>query len=141
MSKQNGTIRACSSEELESKQSIVVSGPDVPIIIFYNQGDPRAVDNRCPHMGFPFSKGTDDVDSYRVTVENNEVFVHTAGPGRDPIEHGKRRLKEGMEQNLRLVQGKAIVKMLCAGGDPDEITQQAALYGVRHRGSGWGDPG
>ncbi len=142
---------------------VITQGP-VPIVVWHNDGDPRAVDNRCPHMGFPLHKGTiddgiltchwhharfdlksgctfdlfaDDADAYPVTVENGDVYVHTDGARRDPIEKGKRRLKEGMEQNLRLVMGKAVVTLLNAGADPDEIVSQGGLYGVRHRGSGW----
>jgi phenylpropionate dioxygenase-like ring-hydroxylating dioxygenase large terminal subunit len=32
----------------------------MPIVVFYNGGEPKAIDNRCPHMGFPLHRGTID---------------------------------------------------------------------------------
>ena len=36
----------------------VVHGLDRPVVLFFNDGDVRAVDNRCPHLGFPLHRGT-----------------------------------------------------------------------------------
>ena len=36
----------------------LVSGNDGPIAVFYHGGQVHAVDNRCPHMGFPLHRGT-----------------------------------------------------------------------------------
>ena len=150
------TIHACSLEDLKQKKSVLVSS-DVPIAVFYNDGDPYAVDNRCPHMGFPLHKGTvddgiltchwhharfdlksgctfdlfaDDVDAYPVTVDDGQVYVHTDAAGSDPVELGSRRLKEGMEQNLQLVIGKAVIRLLYADVNPNDIVRQSTLYGV-----------
>jgi len=75
------------------------------IAVFNHNGEFHAVDNRCPHMGYPFTKGTvrdgilichwhhwqfdlktgacfvgggDDVKSYPVVVRENEVYVEIA---------------------------------------------------------------
>src|SRR2546428_638538 len=51
-------IRGCTLDELREKQCVVVRGADRPIALFYNEGDARAVDTRCPHRGFPLSRGS-----------------------------------------------------------------------------------
>ena len=164
MAKKNGTIHAGPLEALKAKGSVVVTEGPVPIVMFYNEGDVRAVDNRCPHMGFPLHRGTvhdgiltchwhharfdlqsgctfdlwaDDAKAYPVEVREGEIYVRTEGGVHDPTEHGHRRLREGMEQNLRLVMAKSVVGLLHAGVNPDEIARTGGLYGVRHRRSGW----
>ena len=44
--------------ELRIAGNKVVTGPDRPIVVFYEDGQIWAVDNRCPHMGFPLHRGT-----------------------------------------------------------------------------------
>ena len=52
-------IQVASSDELKQKKVIVVSGNDGPIAVFHHDdGQVHAVDNRCPHMGFPLHRGT-----------------------------------------------------------------------------------
>ncbi len=36
----------------------VIPAGDRSVAVFYSDGDVYAVDNRCPHMGFPLSRGT-----------------------------------------------------------------------------------
>src|SRR4051812_29815240 len=57
-SENQNMMLVASLEELERRGHIVVAGADRPIVCFYNGGVVRAVDNRCPHMGFPLSQGT-----------------------------------------------------------------------------------
>ena len=59
MSRTEGELHACSLAELEQKGCLVAEGP-VPIAVFYDKGKIFAVDNRCPHMGFPLHRGTVD---------------------------------------------------------------------------------
>jgi len=51
-------VRVATLDKLKAKGVVVVHGDDRPIAVFYNDGDPKAVDNRCPHMGFPMHQGT-----------------------------------------------------------------------------------
>ena len=44
-----------------------------------------------------------------------------------------------MDQNIRLVMAKAVVSLLRAGADPDDVVRASGLYGVRRRRSGWAD--
>lgn len=51
-------IQVCSLEELERDGVKVVSGEGRPVAVFFDQGRVYALDNRCPHMGFPLHRGT-----------------------------------------------------------------------------------
>ncbi len=164
MSDRRGEVHACSLSELQDKGCLVAEGP-VPIAIFYEEGKLFAVDNRCPHMGFPLHRGTvsngvltchwhharfdassgctfdlfaDDVASYPVAVRDGQVYIQARAAAADPAEVGRKRLLEGMQQNIRLVVAKAVVNLVNAGVDHDDIVRQGGLFGVRHRRAGWG---
>ena len=51
-------IQVCSSEELERVGVKVIPGEGRPVAVFFDQGKVYALDNRCPHMGFPLHRGT-----------------------------------------------------------------------------------
>ena len=51
-------VRACSLDELKDKGRLVVHGRHPPILLVYDQGQVFALDNRCPHMGFPLERGS-----------------------------------------------------------------------------------
>ena len=51
-------VQVCSSEELERVGVKVISGEGRPVAVFFDQGKVYALDNRCPHMGFPLHRGT-----------------------------------------------------------------------------------
>ena len=164
MTTSNGTIDAGTLEDLKTEGQVVVTGGPVPIVVFYDEGEVRAVDNRCPHMGFPLHRGTvsdgiltchwhharfdlksgctfdlfaDDVQAYATEVRDGRVYVDVETSARDPSEYGLRRLEEGMEQNIRLVMAKAVVSLIHAGADHNEIARVGGLYGVRRRREGW----
>ena len=154
------TIHVGSLADVRAKSPVVVTKSPVPIVLFCHNDEIHAVDNRCPHMGFPLHRGTvedgiltchwhharfdlasgctfnlfaDDVDAYPVEIKDGEVYLSTARPHRDPVERWSRRLREGMEQNLSLIIGKSVIGLLHSGVSPDEIAKLGALYGVRHR--------
>lgn len=156
----NGLIRVGTLDELAAKDHVVVAGADRPIVVFYNEGDVCAVDNRCPHMGFPLHKGgcrdglimcpwhharfeaysgctfdlfAGDVEPFDVTVDNEEVFVASRPRVRDVAAHARRRLREGMDNNNSLVISKALLALRGAGVEPGDIVREAALFGASHR--------
>ena len=51
-------IRIGTLDELKQQGMLVVSGRDRPLAVFYHQDRLYAIDNRCPHMGFPLHRGT-----------------------------------------------------------------------------------
>jgi nitrite reductase/ring-hydroxylating ferredoxin subunit len=157
-------IRIGTVDEVKQHGTMVVAGSDRPLVVLYHQGQIYAIDNRCPHMGFPLHRGSmqdgiltchwhharfdlasgctfdlwaDDIPSYPVEIHDGEVWVIMQHNGVDPDARWQRRLREGMEQNLRLVQAKAIIGWLDGGASPVSILTQAGLYGVHHRQAGW----
>ena len=132
-------------DEIRLKGRTLVSGGPVPIVVFHSDGNLHAVDNRCPHMGFPLHRGTvedgiltchwhharfdlksgctfdlfaDDATVYPVEVRDGRVYIDVSAPPRDPVESGLRRLEEGMDQNIRLVMAKAVVSPPARRGGP-----------------------
>lgn len=155
-------VRVASLAELTEKGVMVVRGADRPIAVFAHDGKVSAVDNRCPHMGFPLNQGTvqdgilichwhearfelssgctfdlfaDDVPAYDVAVENGEVYVSPYPRDANPVERRLQRLEEGLEQNIGLIQAKAILGLLRAGVNYRDIVRQIALFGARNRDS------
>src|SRR3954469_17302145 len=49
---------AASLQELKAKGRLVVHGRHPPILVIYDRGRVFALDNRCPHMGFPLKRGS-----------------------------------------------------------------------------------
>jgi nitrite reductase/ring-hydroxylating ferredoxin subunit len=152
-----------SLEELRRRGVTVVQGADRPIAVYAHDGQVSAVDNRCPHMGFPLHRGTvqngiltchwhharfdlcsgctfdlfaDDAPVYDVEVREGDVYVSSLPRQGKPIERLRRRLREGMEQNISLIQAKSIIGMLKAGVDYRDIVRQAGLFGLKNR-DGW----
>src|SRR5262245_44664486 len=50
--------KACSIAELRERKVIAVKRDGRSIVLFAEGDQLYAVDNRCPHMGFPLSRGT-----------------------------------------------------------------------------------
>ncbi len=159
---QEHLVRVGRVDEIESPT--VVSGGRHGIAVFISDGRPYAVDNRCPHMGFPLHKGSirdgiltchwhharfdlesggtfdpwaDDVRAYPVIVEDGVVFVDSAPPVEDERTRWKGRLRDGMEQNLNLLMVKSVLALVDGGVDPGEIVDVGGTFGARYRERGW----
>ena len=156
-------IQVCPLEELERDGVKVVSGEGLPVAVFLDQGRVYALDNRCPHMGFPLHRGTvtdgiltchwhhakfdlaggctfdpfaDDVASFPVAVREGIVWLDPRPPHEVHQDHWLRKLNEGLEQNIGLVLAKSVVALDELGVTAD-LLRNAALFGVRNRASGW----
>ncbi|MGH9009677.1 MAG: Rieske (2Fe-2S) protein, partial [Acidimicrobiia bacterium] len=135
-----------------------------PVCVFWSDGAPFALDDRCPHMGFPLHRGTvesglvtchwhnarfdlrsggtldpwaDDVRAYPVEIEDGQVVV-VMSPESDRRSHFQQRLEEGLEQGITLVMAKAVLALLDAGVSPQEIVRTGVAFGTRYRAAGWG---
>jgi nitrite reductase/ring-hydroxylating ferredoxin subunit len=155
---------AGSLEELKAKGRLVVHGSHRPILIVYDRGRVFALDNRCPHMGFPLERGSvedgiltchwhharfdlesgctfdlwaDDVPICPVEVRNGDVWVKTAFGHADPVAHWRQRLADGLAHDLGLVIAKAVHGQLAADVPRADIVRQVALFGAQNR-DGWG---
>lgn len=149
-------------QSLKEKQVKVIKGG---IALFYHEDQVYALDNRCPHMGFPLHMGSlcqgmltchwhharfdinsggtldpwaDDVPAYEVKVENGEVWVHRQREVSDPVIEYKKRLQKGLEQNLSIVIAKAVVGLVKLKVPENEIIEIGINYGTRYRKQGWG---
>jgi nitrite reductase/ring-hydroxylating ferredoxin subunit len=51
-------VRAGSLDQLKVAGRLIVHGPHRPILVIYANERVFALDNRCPHMGFPLDRGS-----------------------------------------------------------------------------------
>ena len=140
-------VRVGTSDEVREAVISVVSARRARIAVF---GDPEsgevfAVDNRCPHMGFPLEKGTvrdgiltchwhqarfdlrsgctfdlwaDDVPRYALrTDENDVVWVSSTPTHRLDQAYHLKRLQRGLEQDVALVLAKSLLALLEGGAE------------------------
>ena len=158
-----GHIRVGTLAELQQRGCTVVTGGGHTIVVFYHNGLVYALDNRCPHMGFPLEKGTvkggiltchwhharfdlssggtfdpfaDDVRTFFVSLVDGEIWVDPEIPPRDEIGHWSSRLRDGMEHDIRLVIAKAILGL--EGADYRVLLTLAAQFGTTYSAEGWG---
>ena len=157
-------VLAGAAEDWADERGKVVTVGDVPVLVLRLGQEFFAIDNRCPHMGFPLHRGdvhdglldchwhharfditcggtldpwADDVDCYRVVVEDGNVYVDPKRPPRDPRAHGLDRIGRGLEHNLRLVTAKGAIE-LEQGGVPLEVALGAwARFGATQNDRGW----
>jgi nitrite reductase/ring-hydroxylating ferredoxin subunit len=159
-----GFVFAGSLNELKAKGRLVVHGPHRPILVVCDNGRIHALDNRCPHMGFPLEGGSiedgiltchwhharfdlasgctfdlwaDDVPTCPVEIHDGEVWVNTTFGHADPAAHWKQRLSVGLEHEIGLVIAKAVYGQRAADVPPRDIVRQVALFGAQNR-DGWG---
>ncbi len=161
----DGPIRAGTWEQIKERGCAVVTGGGHAIAVFHHAGKVYAVDNRCPHMGFPLDRGSvkdgiltchwhharfdlssggtfnpfaDDVRSFPVTVVDGEVWVNPEPSPRDEGRHWRRRLEDGLEHNLRLVIAKSVLGLQASGSDYREPLRIGAQFGTTYSSNGWG---
>jgi nitrite reductase/ring-hydroxylating ferredoxin subunit len=157
-------VRVGSLDELKAKGCLVVSAGRHGVAVFWHEGRAWAVDNRCPHMGFPLSRGTvreglltchwhharfdlasggtldpfaGNAQPYATLIRGGDVFVEVAPAGERTAEW-RRRLEQGLEDQLPLALAKGTLALLGAGAEPREILRAGALFGARYRAAGWG---
>jgi nitrite reductase/ring-hydroxylating ferredoxin subunit len=134
-------------------------------LALFKSGDQvYAVDNRCPHMGFPLHRGSlkdgiltchwhharfdlasggtfdqwaDDVPTYPAEIRGDEIYIDL-NPRVDQVEHQRRRLGDGLERNISLVTAKAVIYLLDQDAPPVEPFRKGLEFGVRNRRAGWG---
>ena len=155
--------RAASLEELEAKGRMVVGVEGNTVCLLLEGGEVHAVDNRCPHMGFPLHRGSvadgiltchwhharfdlcsggtfdqwaDELRRFPVEVEDGEIYVDVT-PRRDPVEHQRKRLHDGLERDIALVVAKAAIVLAEADPSGADAFRDGLDFGVARRGGGW----
>ncbi len=157
-------VKAAQLAEVQAAGNLVVHVEGQTIALF-NAGDKiYAVDNRCPHMGFPLQRGTvkdciltchwhharfdlasggtfdgwaDDVRAFPVEIRSGEVWVDLA-PRIDPRTHQRQRLIDGLEQGISLVVAKSVIALLDGGMEATEPFRVGLDFGAHYRQAGWG---
>jgi len=157
-------VRVADLDELRQTNCLTVQANGHTLVLFAYGDDVYAVDNRCPHMGFPLDRGTvkdgiltchwhharfdlasggtfdqwaDDVPAFPVEVRDGGVWVDL-NPPRDRKAHQRERLRVGLERNISLVIAKAAITLLDNEGDPVEPFRVGLEFGARYREAGWG---
>jgi nitrite reductase/ring-hydroxylating ferredoxin subunit len=143
---ENHLVRAAALTDVpEGGRTVINLGGHV-IALFNVAGRIFAVDNRCPHMGFPLDRGTvkdciltchwhharfdlssggtfdqwaDDVRSYRVKTADGEIMIDLAEPTA-LHRHRLDRLHDGLARDIPLVIGKSVVALMDAPANTDE---------------------
>ena len=160
----DGFIRVGALGELRDHRRIVVSTPGGPVLVVADGDEVVALDNRCPHMGFPLHRGSiedgiltchwhharfdlrsgstfdlwaDDVPIRAVRIVEGEVWVAATPAPRDEAAHWRQRLHDGLAHNISLVIGKAVLGATAAGVPATELARDTLLYGATHRDR-WG---
>ncbi|MFC7078824.1 Rieske (2Fe-2S) protein [Halorussus caseinilyticus] len=164
-SEKPGFVGVGDADELREEGRTVARAGGRAIALFHHEGEFRAVDNRCPHMGFPLADGTvddgiltchwhharfelscgdtfdpwaDDVQSFPVEVRDGEVFVNPSpDPDLPPVEHWTNRLRTGLEESLRLVLAKSVVGLADEGVAYTDPLREGLTFGARYREDGW----
>jgi nitrite reductase/ring-hydroxylating ferredoxin subunit len=157
-------VRAARLADVEAAGCLTFHLGGHTVAVFAHDGRVHAVDNRCPHMGFPLHRGTvrdgiltchwhharfdlasggtfdlwaDDVRSFPVEVRDGDVWVDVSPPA-DPRAHQRQRLADGLERDIPLVIGKAVIGLLDGGEDPAGPFRVGLDFGARRRQAGWG---
>jgi nitrite reductase/ring-hydroxylating ferredoxin subunit len=155
--------RAASLSDLEEKGRLVVGVDGQTVCLLLEAGEVHAIDNRCPHMGFPLHRGTvndgiltchwhharfdlctggtfdqwaDELRRFPVEVDDGDIYVDLA-PRRDPVEHQRARLQVGLERDIALVVAKAAIVLTEADPSGAGAFRAGLDFGVRRRGGGW----
>jgi nitrite reductase/ring-hydroxylating ferredoxin subunit len=150
--------------ELRERGQLLTKVGSHGVCVLWHEDRLYAVDDRCPHLGFPLHRGTveqglltchwhharfdlcsggtldpfaDDVRTYPVEVRGDRVVVLTPSEG-DRTAALLGRLDEGLEQGLTLVTAKSVLGLLETGATPAAIIQRGVAFGTTHRGPGWG---
>jgi nitrite reductase/ring-hydroxylating ferredoxin subunit len=156
-------VRAASLTELRAAGRLVAHAGGHSLCLFADGDQVHAVDNRCPHMGFPLHRGTvcdgiltchwhharfdlatggtfdqfaDELRRFPVVLEGDDVLVDVSPP-EDEVAHQRRRLQDGLERDIPLVVAKAAIALHQNDASGIEVFRAGVEFGARRRGEGW----
>jgi nitrite reductase/ring-hydroxylating ferredoxin subunit len=156
-------VRAAKLDDVRNAGRLVVAIAGHTLLLISVDDKIYAVDNRCPHMGFPLSRGTvkdciltcdwhyarfdlmsggtfdswaDDLPAFPVQIRDGEVWVDL-GTHADVLTHHRQRLQDGLEKGISLIIGKSVIALLDQKTNPTEPFRMGLDFGVRYRQSGW----
>ncbi|HET7760684.1 MAG TPA: Rieske (2Fe-2S) protein, partial [Gaiellaceae bacterium] len=156
-------VRAASLEELRKAGRLVVAVNGHTVFLLADGDDVHAVDNRCPHMGFPLHRGSvsdgiltchwhharfdlctggtfdqwaDDLRRFPVEIEGDDVFVDVS-PREDPLAHQRQRLYDGLRLDIPLVVAKSAIALAEVDPTGADVFAASLEFGTLRRGGGW----
>jgi nitrite reductase/ring-hydroxylating ferredoxin subunit len=156
-------VRTASLAELRAAGRLVVHVDGHTLCLLADGDEVHAVDNRCPHMGFPLHRGTvcdgiltchwhharfdlstggtfdqwaDELRRFPIELDGDDVLVDLSPPD-DPIAHQSKRLRDGLERDIPLVLAKATIALLEADSSGVDVFRAGLDFGVARRGGGW----
>ena len=157
-------VHVAQIDEVREAGSLLVNAAGRTIALFSTGDKIYAIDNRCPHMGFPLHRGSvkdciltchwhharfdlasggtfdmwaDDGRAFPVQLRDGAVWVDLK-PRIDPLTHQRQRLVDGLEQSISLVIAKSVIALLTQDIDPSDPFGVGLDFGVRYRREGWG---
>ena len=157
-------VVAGSATRLEAEGQLLTKVGRLPVVVFWHEGRAHAVEDRCPHMGFPLHRGTveaglvtchwhharfdlrsgctldlwaDDARAFDVDIVGDDVLV-APRPDGDEVGRLHERLRDGLEEGLTLVVAKAVLGLLDHGVTLGPIVRTGVRFGATYRGAGWG---
>ena len=156
-------VRAGSADDLRAAGTLLTKVGALPVLVVWHDERPYAIEDRCPHLGFPLHQGTveaglitchwhharfdlasgctldpwaDDAIGFDCAVRDGDVWVNARTPG-DPPAVGLARLRDGLEHGFTLVIAKAVLGLLEAGVDVAAIVAEGVRHGLANRAEGW----
>ena len=151
----HGMVPVASLAEVRARGVVVTQAGDHPVAVFAAGAEIHAVDNRCPHMGFPLDRGSvkdgiltchwhearfelasgctfdlwaDDAISYATEVRAGQVWVATSPRRKRDAAYHRLRLRRGMEMGVGLVQAKSLISLLGGGSGLAPILASVVDY-------------
>ncbi|ADX81801.1 Rieske (2Fe-2S) protein [Saccharolobus islandicus] len=143
-------------KEVKDKGTVVINKNGINVLIIYDKGNVYACDIRCPHMGYPLSKGTirdgilichwhharfnlndggtfdlwaDDLTTYETKIVNDKVIVNFKE--RDVKDHAVKRLRKGIDHDIDLVIAKSIIDLLNNGISLNDLAKEVSIHVLR----------
>jgi nitrite reductase/ring-hydroxylating ferredoxin subunit len=160
-------VRVADVAELEHRSFKVVTIDDRHILLLRADGQIRALDSRCPHMGYPLSQGTikdgvlrchwhhwrfdltsggcfteggDDVAVFPLMIRDGAVWVSSVpleGYVRSRTEKLMGDLRQGMEERNTFLIAKAVAGLRAVNVPDRDILSAGAMQGLRFRQAGF----
>ncbi len=138
---ENGLLRVSSLAELREQGVVTAAGRGHTLAVFWHNERAYAVDNRCPHMGFPLARGicedgvltcywhyarfdldsggafdiwAGDVRTYPVSVRDGAVWVDVRETQSADERYAQEapRLQKALDQGIALNQAKSVLALL-----------------------------
>ena len=139
------SAEAGSLADLQREGRLLSKVGSLPVVVFWHEGRAFAIEDRCPHLGFPLHQGTVEAGLAHLPLApralRSRVGMHARPLGRrraglrrrdraattcsshrastgDPVGHLQQRLRDGLEEGITLVIAKVGARVCSSAGVP-----------------------